>query len=71
MMPIEPVNFPAGLGYEAAGIVDAVGSDVADFVVGDAVNVLPTFSMNEYTTYGEVITVPAEAVVSQPHSLFV
>src|ERR1700751_1227397 len=66
---IEPVNFPAGLGYEAAGIVDAVGSDVADFAVGDAVNVLPTFSMNEYTTYGEVITVPAEAVVNQPHSL--
>jgi NADPH:quinone reductase-like Zn-dependent oxidoreductase len=44
---IEPVNFPAGLGYEAAGIVDAVGSDVTDFVVGDAVNVLPTFSMND------------------------
>ncbi len=66
---IEPVNFPAGLGYEAAGIVDAVGSDVTDFVVGDAVNVLPTFSMNEYTTYGEVITVPAEAVVRQPYSL--
>ena len=66
---IEPVNFPAGLGYEAAGIVDAVGSDVTDFVVGDAVNVLPTFSMNDYTTYGEVITVPAEAVVNQPHSL--
>lgn len=66
---IEPVNFPAGLGYEAAGVVDAVGSDVTDFVVGDAVNVLPTFSMNKYTTYGEVITVPAEAVVNQPHSL--
>src|ERR1700756_583306 len=66
---IEPVNFPAGLGDEAAGIVDAVGSDVTDFVVGDALNVLPTFSMNDYTTYGEVITVPADAVVSQPHSL--
>jgi NADPH:quinone reductase-like Zn-dependent oxidoreductase len=66
---IEPVNFPAGLGYEAAGVVDAVGSDVTDFVMGDAVNVLPTFSMNEYTTYGEVIVVPAEAIVKQPHSL--
>src|ERR1700731_4365483 len=66
---IEPVRFPAGLGYEAAGVVDAVGSDVTDFAVGDAVNVLPTFSMNEYTTYGEVITVPADAVVNQPHSL--
>jgi NADPH:quinone reductase-like Zn-dependent oxidoreductase len=66
---IEPVHFPAGLGYEAAGIVNAGGSEVTDFVVGDAVNVLPTFSMNEYTTYGEVINVPAEAVVSHPYSL--
>src|SRR6202140_4930064 len=25
---VEPVKYPAGLGYEAAGIVDAVGQDV-------------------------------------------
>lgn len=67
---IEPVAFPAGLGYEAAGIVDAIGDDVvADFVVGDAVNVIPSFSMNEYTTYGESIVVPDYAVVRQPKSL--
>jgi NADPH:quinone reductase-like Zn-dependent oxidoreductase len=28
---VEPVKFPAGLGYAAAGIVDAVGKDVTDF----------------------------------------
>ena len=43
---IEPVKFPAGLGYEAAGIVDAVGRDVAGIAVDDAVNVIPSFSMN-------------------------
>jgi NADPH:quinone reductase-like Zn-dependent oxidoreductase len=26
---IEPVKFPAGPGYEAVGVVDAVGEDVA------------------------------------------
>ena len=39
---IEPVKFPAGLGYEAAGIVDAVGKDVSGFAAGDEVNVIPT-----------------------------
>lgn len=67
---IEPVTrFPAMLGYEAAGIVDAVGDGVDEFAVGDAVNVMPSFSMNQYGTYGEVVTVPLHAVVRQPASL--
>jgi len=66
---IEPVQFPAGLGYEAAGVVDAVGSDVAGFRAGDEVNVIPSFSMNQYATYGEVIIVPGYAVVKHPKSL--
>jgi NADPH:quinone reductase-like Zn-dependent oxidoreductase len=66
---IEPVKFPAGLGYEAAGLVEAVGDGVADFAPGDAVNVIPSFSMNDYTTYGEVITVPVHALVKHPKSL--
>jgi NADPH:quinone reductase-like Zn-dependent oxidoreductase len=66
---IEPVKFPAGLGYEAAGIVDAVGRDVADFKAGDKVNVIPSFSMNDYATYGEVILVPGYSVVKQPYRL--
>jgi len=66
---IEPVRFPAGLGYEAAGIVDAIGKDVSGFAVGDKVNVIPSFSMNDYATYGEVILAPASAVVEQPKAL--
>ena len=66
---IEPVKFPAGLGYEAAGIVDAIGKDVSGFAVGDKVNVIPSFSMNDYATYGEVILAPASAVVEQPKGL--
>ena len=66
---IEPVKFPAGLGYEAAGIFDAVGKDVSGFAVGDDVNVIPSFSMNDYATYGEVILVPGYAVVRQPKDL--
>jgi NADPH:quinone reductase-like Zn-dependent oxidoreductase len=66
---IEPVTFPAGLGYEAAGIVDAVGPGVKDIMVGDEVNVIPSFSQNQYGTYGEVVVVPEHAVVAHPKSL--
>jgi NADPH:quinone reductase-like Zn-dependent oxidoreductase len=66
---IEPVKFPAGLGYEAAGTIDAVGENVSGFAAGDEINVIPSFSMNDYATYGEVILVPAYAVIRQPASL--
>src|SRR6266478_6475944 len=66
---IERVKFPAGLGYEAAGTVDAVGKDAGGFAVGDEVNVIPSFSLNDYSTYGEVILVPDYAVVRQPKAL--
>jgi NADPH:quinone reductase-like Zn-dependent oxidoreductase len=66
---VEPVKFPAGLGYEAAGIVDAVGKDVTDFAAGDVVSTIPVFSLNKYFTYGEVILVPDHAVVKHPESL--
>src|SRR6202007_2388631 len=66
---IEPVRFPAGLGYEAAGIVDAVGKDVTDFALGDIVSTLPAFSLNKYVMYGEVVLAPDHAVVKHPESL--
>ena len=66
---IEPVKFPAGLGYEAAGVVDAIGPEVTGIAVGDEVNLIPSFSMNNYGTYGEVIIAPDYAVVKHPKSL--
>src|SRR6202008_3356907 len=36
---------------------------------GDYVNVIPSFSLNDYGTYGEVILVPGHAVVRQPKAL--
>jgi NADPH:quinone reductase-like Zn-dependent oxidoreductase len=66
---VEPVKFPAGLGYEAAGVVDAVGKDVTGFAAGDVVSTIPVFSLNKYFTYGEIILVPDHAVVKHPESL--
>lgn len=66
---IEPVKFPAGLGYEASGTIDAVGSKVTQWQPGDAVDLIPSFSQNDYHTYGEVILAPDYAVVRHPKEL--
>src|ERR1700732_5029647 len=65
---IEPVRFLAGLGYDAAGIVDAVGRDVTKFAAGDTVSTISAFSQNRHFTYGRVILVPDYAVVKHPKS---
>lgn len=65
---IEP-QFPAKLGYEAAGIIEAVGADVSEFVVGDNVSVIPSFMFTEYGMYGELVNAPAHAVVKHPENL--
>jgi NADPH:quinone reductase-like Zn-dependent oxidoreductase len=66
---LEAPNLPAELGYEAAGTIEQLGSGVTDFAVGDAVGVIPSFSMNEYGVYGERAIVPASALVAKPERL--
>ena len=61
----EPV-LPARLGYEVSGIVEAVGTDVTAFAIGDAVSTIPAFSQNQYGMYGEVVLAPSFAVVGNP-----
>jgi len=59
--------FPsAGIGYEAAGTVDAVGEGVDGFAPGDPVSTLPAFLMNQYGTYGQQVILPAAAIVRRP-----
>ncbi|WP_423761306.1 zinc-dependent alcohol dehydrogenase family protein [Burkholderia sp. NLJ2] len=62
-------RFPASLGYEASGVVAAVGRNVTAFAEGDAVSVVPAFSFADYGMYGDVVNVPAHAVVKHPDSL--
>jgi NADPH:quinone reductase-like Zn-dependent oxidoreductase len=68
-MYIENPIFPAKIGYEAAGIVEAVGSEVTNIAVGDVVNVVPGFSLHNYASYGEYINMPAYAVHKYPSNL--
>ena len=66
---LEAPALPARLGYEASAIVEALGDGVSGFTVGEAVSIIPAFSMNRYGVYAEHALVPAHAVVKRPAGL--
>lgn len=66
---LESAQFPSRLGYEASGVVEALGEGVRDFACGDAVCVIPAFSMTHYGVYAELANVPAHAVLRRPPEL--
>ncbi len=66
---LEEPKLPARLGYEAAGTVAAIGPGVQGFRVGDAVSIIPAFSLNAYGLYGELANAPAHSVIHHPASL--
>jgi NADPH:quinone reductase-like Zn-dependent oxidoreductase len=66
---IERAILPARIGYEAAGVVEALGEGVKDLSVGDQICVLPSFSMNKYGVYAERAILPASALVKRPSGL--
>lgn len=61
-----PEQFPAVLGYEAAGVVDALGADVVGWAPGDEVSIVPSFSQREIGAYAQHVNVPARALVRRP-----
>jgi NADPH:quinone reductase-like Zn-dependent oxidoreductase len=66
---LENPVLPSRLGYEAAGIVDAVGPGTTGINIGDRVSTIPSFSIGTYGVYGESAVVPAYAVAPYPENL--
>lgn len=66
---LEAPELPSRIGYEAAGVVDAVGPGVENIDVGDRVSTIPSFSMGQYGVYGESAVVPAFAAAPYPGNL--
>jgi len=66
---VESPKLPSGVGYEAAGVVEAVGPDVDKSWVGKRVAIIPSFSMNDYAMLGEEVIAPAAAVGEYPAKL--
>jgi NADPH:quinone reductase-like Zn-dependent oxidoreductase len=65
---IQP-ELPSKLGYEASGIVEAVGPDVDQSWIGKTVSTVPAFSASAYGVYGEVAIVPVYAIAVYPAKL--
>ncbi|MGA2183610.1 MAG: zinc-dependent alcohol dehydrogenase family protein [Bryobacteraceae bacterium] len=62
-------RLPSKIGYEASGIVEAVGPDVDQSWIGKTVSTVPAFSASEYGVYGEVAVVPVHAISVYPDKL--
>jgi len=66
---LESPTVPSKLGYEAAGVVTAVGPDVDKSWIGKKASTVPGFLMTNYGVYGEVALVPASALAVYPEKL--
>ncbi|HEY6455644.1 MAG TPA: zinc-dependent alcohol dehydrogenase family protein [Steroidobacteraceae bacterium] len=62
-------KLPSLLGWEAAGIVEALGEGVQGFTAGERVCVLPSFAIGEYGVYAEEAIVPVRSVIASPPGL--
>lgn len=62
---VEP-HFPSKIGYEASGVVEAVGPDVDKKMIGKTFSTVPCFDLGKYGVYGEVAIVPAYALAEYP-----
>ncbi|MBZ5613849.1 MAG: zinc-dependent alcohol dehydrogenase family protein [Acidobacteriia bacterium] len=66
---LEAPQLPARLGYEAAGVVEAVGPGVDKSWLGRQVATIPAFSMNAYGVLGEEALSPVAALGEYPARL--
>ncbi|HNN61496.1 MAG TPA: zinc-dependent alcohol dehydrogenase family protein [Candidatus Obscuribacter sp.] len=72
---LEKPVFPSRIGYEACGIVEAIGEGCAAVLagtgieIGSRVSTVPCFSQAKYGVYGETAVVPARSLVACPANL--
>src|SRR5262249_9896563 len=65
----EPPQPPATWGYEASGIVTAIGAKVDPRWLNRRVSTMPAFSLNQYGMLGTEVIVPVHAVAEYPAHL--
>ncbi len=66
---LEQPKLPSRIGYEVAGVVEAVGEGVDSGWIGKSVATIPAYGMNQYGTLGKQAVVPAFALTEYPANL--
>ena len=69
---LTPPQLPSLMGYEASGVIEAVGTGVTSisgFTPGNRVGVLPNYRMGDYGTYAERAIVPVRSLIASPPNL--
>ena len=66
---IEQPILPSRIGYEASGVVEAVGEGVDKSWIGKQVATVPGFSQNKYGLLGKEAIVPASSLAEYPAKL--
>jgi NADPH2:quinone reductase len=61
-------QLPVGIGWDVAGTVDAVGTGVDGFAVGDAVTALDDRLLKDLGTYAEYVVLDADAAAPAPRT---
>ena len=69
LAPDQAAQLPAGVGFELAGVVEAVGPGVEDLAPGMAVASFPSFSPNQYPAWGDLVLMPRRALARYPDVL--
>lgn len=65
----QPALPASRLGYEASGVVEAIGEGVTEHAVGDPVMTGPGIEMSAQGVYAERVVLPETAVVRRPASV--
>lgn len=63
---VETPKLPSRIGYEIAGVIEAVGPGVTAYRPGDRVSSIPAFSISDYANFGETTILPERGLMSTP-----
>src|SRR5260370_38556594 len=63
--PVKPA-LPSSIGFEAAGVIEALGAEVTGFAVGDRVALVPAYGPAQNALYREVTLAPARSLGAMP-----